>query len=76
MRFPTVAAWLTWQQAAHPLEIDPGLERVGAVWERVGKPLHATVMTVGGTNGKGSVTAYLDAILAAAGYETGWLTST
>jgi dihydrofolate synthase/folylpolyglutamate synthase len=75
MRFPTVAAWLTWQQAAHPLEIDPGLERVGAVWERVGKPLHATVMTVGGTNGKGSVTAYLDAILAAAGYETGWLTS-
>jgi dihydrofolate synthase/folylpolyglutamate synthase len=33
------------------------------------------VLTVGGTNGKGSVTAYLDAILAAAGYETGWFTS-
>lgn len=75
MRFLTVAAWLTWQQAAHPVEIDPGLERVGAVWDRVGKPLHATVLTIGGTNGKGSVTAYLDAILSAAGYETGWLTS-
>ena len=75
MRFLTVAAWLTWQQAAHPVEIDPGLERIGAVWDRIGKPLHATVLTVGGTNGKGSVTAYLDAILAAAGYETGWLTS-
>ena len=75
MRFPTVAAWLAWQQAAHPVEIDPGLERVGAVWDRLGKPLQAAVLTVGGTNGKGSVTAYLDAILAAAGYETGWFSS-
>jgi dihydrofolate synthase/folylpolyglutamate synthase len=75
MRFPTVAAWLAWQQAAHPVEIDPGLERVGAVWLRLGKPLNAVVLTVGGTNGKGSVTACLHAILAAAGYETGWFTS-
>jgi dihydrofolate synthase/folylpolyglutamate synthase len=75
MRFATVAAWLAWQQAAHPVEIDPGLERVGAVWLRLGKPLNVVVLTVGGTNGKGSVTAYLDAILAAAGYETGWFTS-
>jgi dihydrofolate synthase/folylpolyglutamate synthase len=75
MRFPTVAAWLAWQQAAHPVEIDPGLERVGAVWERLGKPLQSAVLTVGGTNGKGSVTAYLDAILTAAGYETGWFSS-
>jgi dihydrofolate synthase/folylpolyglutamate synthase len=75
VRFPTVAAWLAWQQAAHPVEIDPGLERVGAVWDRLATPLQAAVLTVGGTNGKGSVTAYLDAILAAAGYETGWFTS-
>ena len=75
MRFPTVAAWLAWQQAAHPVAIDPGLERVGAVWRKLETPLHATVLTVGGTNGKGSVTAYLDAILAAAGYETGLFTS-
>lgn len=75
MRFANVAAWLAWQQAAHPLEIDPGLERVGLVWQRLRVSWHATVLTVGGTNGKGSVTAYLDAILAAAGYETGLFTS-
>lgn len=75
MRFPTVAAWLAWQQAAHPVEIDPGFARVGAVWERLAMPLNAVVLTVGGTNGKGSVTAYLDATLAAAGYGTGLFTS-
>jgi dihydrofolate synthase/folylpolyglutamate synthase len=75
VRFPTVAAWLAWQQAAHPVEIDPGLERVGRVWRRLAAPWHATVLTVGGTNGKGSVAAYLDAILCAAGYEVGLFTS-
>jgi len=38
-------------------------------------PLAATVLTVGGTNGKGSACAYLDSILRAAGYETGLFTS-
>ena len=75
MRFATVAAWLAWQQAAHHVEVDPGLERVGAVWTKLGLPFAATVLTVGGTNGKGSVAAYLDAILTAAGYETGLFTS-
>lgn len=75
MRFPSVASWLAWQQAAHPVEIDPGLERVALAWQRLGVPWHATVLTVGGTNGKGSVSAYLDAMLAAAGYETGLFTS-
>jgi dihydrofolate synthase/folylpolyglutamate synthase len=75
VRFRTVAAWLDWQQAAHPVEIDPGLERVGSVWKRLRLPLRASVLTIGGTNGKGSVTAYLDTILAAAGYETGVFTS-
>ena len=75
MRFATVAAWLAWQQVAHPVEVDPGLERVGAVWRKIGLPFASTVLTVGGTNGKGSVAAYLDAILTAAGYETGLFTS-
>jgi dihydrofolate synthase/folylpolyglutamate synthase len=75
VRFPTVPDWLAWQQAAHPVEIDPGLERVGLAWRRMRIPWHATVLTVGGTNGKGSVAAYLDAILGAAGYETGLFTS-
>ena len=75
MRFANVAGWLAWQQVAHPVEIDPGLERAGLVWQRLRVPWHSTVLTVGGTNGKGSVTAYLDSILAAAGYETGLFTS-
>jgi dihydrofolate synthase/folylpolyglutamate synthase len=75
MRFAAVAAWLAWQQTAHPVEVDPGLDRVGAVWRKLRLPLAATVLTVGGTNGKGSVAAYLDSILAAAGYATGLFTS-
>ncbi len=75
MRFGTVAEWLAWQQATHPVEIDPGLERVGEAWRRLAVPLHAVVLTVGGTNGKGSVTACLDAILRASGYDTGLFTS-
>lgn len=75
MRFPELAGWLAWQQVAHPVEVDPGLDRVGAVWRRMRLPLAATVLTVGGTNGKGSACAYLDSILRAAGYETGLFTS-
>jgi dihydrofolate synthase/folylpolyglutamate synthase len=75
MRFATVAEWLAWQQVAHPVAVDPGLERVGAVWRRLRLQLPATVLTVGGTNGKGSVTATLDAILTTAGYESGLFTS-
>lgn len=75
MRFRAVADWLAWQQAAHPVEIDPGLERVGEAWRRLALPFPAAVLTVGGTNGKGSVTATLDAILRAAGYDTGLFTS-
>jgi dihydrofolate synthase/folylpolyglutamate synthase len=75
MRFATLAAWLAWQQGAHPVEIDPGLARVNEVWKRLGQAFPAAVMAVGGTNGKGSVTAYLDAILTAAGYESGLFTS-
>jgi dihydrofolate synthase/folylpolyglutamate synthase len=75
VRFRDLAGWLAWQQVAHPVEVDPGLERVGAVWRRMRLPVAATVLTVGGTNGKGSACAYLDSILRAAGYETGLFTS-
>ena len=63
MRHPRVADWLAWQQVAHPFAIDMGLERVGEVWRRLGSPRAPTVLTVGGTNGKGSVAAGLDADL-------------
>jgi len=75
VRHRSVADWLAWQQATHPVEIDPGLERVGEAWRRIGLPFPARILTVGGTNGKGSVAAYLDAILREAGYDTGLFTS-
>lgn len=75
MRFETVAGWLAWQQVSHPVAVDPGLARVGEVWRRLKRSLAATVLTIGGTNGKGSVAAYLDATLTAAGYVTGLFTS-
>lgn len=71
MRFDNVADWLAWQQVAHPVAVDPGLLRVGTVWRRLQLARAGTVLTVGGTNGKGSVCAYLDAMLSAAGYDTG-----
>jgi dihydrofolate synthase/folylpolyglutamate synthase len=75
VRFATIADWLAWQQVAHPVAIDPGLERVGEVCRRLALPRPRTVLTVGGTNGKGSVCAYLDAMLGAAGYDVGLFTS-
>jgi dihydrofolate synthase/folylpolyglutamate synthase len=73
--FATIAEWLAWQQVAHPVAIDPGLERAGEVWRRLALPRPRTVLTIGGTNGKGSVCAYLDAMLGAAGYDVGLFTS-
>ncbi len=75
MRFETLAEWLAWQQVDHPVAIDPGLERVGEVWRRLALTRPRTVLTVGGTNGKGSVSATLEALLTAAGYDTGLFTS-
>jgi dihydrofolate synthase / folylpolyglutamate synthase len=75
VRFATIDEWLAWQQVAHPIAIDPGLERAGEVWRRLALPRPRTVLTVGGTNGKGSVAAYLDAMLGAAGYDVGLFTS-
>jgi dihydrofolate synthase / folylpolyglutamate synthase len=76
MRFTTLEAWLHWQERLHPRPMELGLERVAAVWRRL-RPqgLACPVVTVGGTNGKGSCCALLEAILAAAGYRTGAYTS-
>jgi dihydrofolate synthase/folylpolyglutamate synthase len=75
-RFPTLAQWLQWQETLHPREIDPGLERVSAIAARMGvlRPAR-TVITVAGTNGKGSCVAMLEAILRFAGYRVGSYTS-
>jgi len=71
-----LATWLSYLEALHPTVIDLGLERIRAVARRLDIDLaQAVVITVGGTNGKGSTCALLDAILRAAGYRTGVYTS-
>ncbi len=76
MRFATLDQWLDWQGTLHPREIELGLERVAAVWRRL-RPdgLGCPVISVAGTNGKGSSVALLEAILGAAGYRTASYTS-
>lgn len=76
MRFSTLNDWLTWQETLHPQEIDLGLERIAVVWQRMAADLgEAKVITVAGTNGKGSCVAMLESIYLAAGYRTGAYTS-
>ena len=76
MRFNTLDQWLDWQAGLHPSEIDLGLERVTAVWRKlVPSGLSCPVVTVAGTNGKGSCVAMLDAIYRQAGYRVGTYTS-
>ncbi|MDR5856966.1 bifunctional tetrahydrofolate synthase/dihydrofolate synthase [Caballeronia sp. LZ062] len=73
--FPTLDAWLAHLEAAHPVGIDMGLARIGRVKEALGLRFDCPVITVGGTNGKGSTCAILEAILLRAGYRVGCHTS-
>ncbi|MCF6258610.1 MAG: bifunctional tetrahydrofolate synthase/dihydrofolate synthase [Gammaproteobacteria bacterium] len=76
MRFNTLTDWLVWQETLHPREIDLGLERVGTVLARLKLTRPGfTLITVAGTNGKGSSVSMLEAILLAAGYRVGSYTS-
>jgi dihydrofolate synthase / folylpolyglutamate synthase len=71
-----LAAWLAWQEQLHPKEIELGLERVHAVLTAMGlqRPPFR-IVTVGGTNGKGSCVATLEALAREAGRVTGAYTS-
>ena len=72
----TLDEWLDYQQRVHALGVDLGLARVREVWQRMGAPAVAPiVITVGGTNGKGSTVAFLEAMLAATGRRVGCYTS-
>lgn len=77
MRFSNLNDWLLWQQNVHAKAIDLGLERVSKVAEALGllQPQSAQVITVAGTNGKGSCVAALEAVLTAAGKRCGAYTS-
>ena len=67
--------WLGHIAQLHPAAIELGLERVGQVWSRLAMPKRCPVIIVGGTNGKGSTCAMLEAVLLAAGYRVGTYSS-
>jgi dihydrofolate synthase/folylpolyglutamate synthase len=72
----TLSEWLTYQERVNVHSIELGLDRVRDVWQRMGAPAPAPkVITVGGTNGKGSTVALLEAMLKAAGVRVGAFTS-
>lgn len=71
----TLQDWLAHCERLHPKTIDLGLDRVRAVAGRMGLAFACPVVTVAGTNGKGSTCAMLEAIAMQAGYRTGVYTS-
>ncbi|PRG87533.1 bifunctional tetrahydrofolate synthase/dihydrofolate synthase [Burkholderia multivorans] len=73
--FPTLDAWLSHLERAHPVGIDMGLTRIGQVKAALKLEFACPVITVGGTNGKGSTCAFLETILVRAGYKVGCHTS-
>jgi dihydrofolate synthase / folylpolyglutamate synthase len=66
----TLDDWLAYIEGLHPQNIEMGLDRVRAVWQRTGLALQCPVVTVAGTNGKGSTCAMLESIYTQAGYRT------
>ena len=72
----SLADWLSAIEARHPTEIEMGLDRVGAVYARMdcGRPA-TQVITIAGTNGKGSTVAFVESIARAAGWRVGAYTS-
>ena len=80
MKSPTetltsIGDWLAHCERLHPKNIDMGLERVRRVAQQLTLQFEGPVITVAGTNGKGSTCAMLEACLLQAGYRTGVYTS-
>jgi dihydrofolate synthase/folylpolyglutamate synthase len=71
----TLDAWLSHCERLHPRTIDLTLDRVQRMRERLALRLEAPIVTVGGTNGKGSSCAMLEAIALQAGYRVALHTS-
>lgn len=65
-------AWLSYLEALHPTAIDMGLDRVRQVAAKLDFDKNQPpVVTVAGTNGKGSTVRYIETILRCQGYRTG-----
>lgn len=78
IRLNTLDDWLRHLEGLHPkgqAGIELGLERVAEVNKALGQTQRCPVIVVGGTNGKGSTCAYLENMLAYAGYRVGCYTS-
>ncbi|HET9405507.1 MAG TPA: bifunctional tetrahydrofolate synthase/dihydrofolate synthase [Burkholderiales bacterium] len=71
----TLGQWLDYVEQLHPKTIALGLDRVEKVKQALGIAPTFPIITVGGTNGKGSVCAMLEAILHCSGYRVGCYTS-
>ena len=74
--FKTVDEWLDWQQTIHPLNIDFKLERILSVYKKLNISSVANkIITVAGTNGKGSTVSFLESVLSKKNYRVGTFTS-
>src|ERR1700722_3999435 len=73
---PQLSDWLRYIESLHPKTIALGLERVQSVALKLAiLDFTCPVVTIAGTNGKGSCVAFLEAILQASGYRVGAYTS-
>lgn len=71
-----LAQWLAWVEQMHTTEIELGLDRVRAVYQRLALDLSSSqIVMVAGTNGKGSTVSFLAEILQTAGFSTAAYTS-
>ncbi len=75
MSVRSLPEWLAYIERQHPQPIALGLERVFEVFKKLQSRIDCPILTVGGTNGKGSTCAMLESILHAGGYRTGLYTS-
>ncbi len=76
MKFSRLEDWLEWQECLHPKGIDLGLERIAVVARRCDLlTVKCPIVTVAGTNGKGSTVALMEAMLSAEGYRVASYTS-
>ena len=76
MTSKTLAQWLQHLETLHPNEMELGLDRVSQVADTLGLlPLSSPVVTVAGTNGKGSTVAVLESLLRECGFRPGAFTS-
>ncbi len=73
--FSDLKSWLAFLESAHPVGIDMGLNRIKKVQQALDFQFKCPVITVAGTNGKGSTCAFLESIFSEAGYRVACHTS-